>query len=89
MAEAENGAAEAWKPRLKTVYDEKIREAMQEEFKYKNPMQIPRLDKIVLNMGVGEGGAGQQKGPLGARRFDVDRRPAASDDARQELDRGF
>lgn len=56
MSEAavENDAAEAWIPRLKTLYDEKIRAAMQEEFKYKNPMQIPRLDKIVLNMGVGE-----------------------------------
>ncbi|MCI4664169.1 MAG: 50S ribosomal protein L5 [Neomegalonema sp.] len=54
MAEAENGAAEAWAPRLKTLYDDKIRAALQEEFKYKNAMQIPRLDKIVLNMGVGE-----------------------------------
>ena len=32
----------------------KIRAAMKEEFSYKNDMQIPRLDKIVLNMGVGE-----------------------------------
>ncbi|MEL6978270.1 MAG: 50S ribosomal protein L5 [Pseudomonadota bacterium] len=47
-------AAESYTPRLKAVYDEKIRSAMQEEFKYKNAMQTPRLDKIVLNMGVGE-----------------------------------
>ena len=46
--------AEAYVPRLKTLYDDKIRSAMQEEFSYKNAMQIPRLDKIVLNMGVGE-----------------------------------
>jgi len=41
-------------PRLRTFYDETIRKAMQDEFGYKNPMEIPRLDKIVLNMGVGE-----------------------------------
>lgn len=41
-------------PRLKSVYQDKIRAALKEEFGYKNDMQIPRLDKIVLNMGVGE-----------------------------------
>ncbi len=41
-------------PRLKAVYKTTIRAAMKEEFAYKNMMQIPRLDKIVLNMGVGE-----------------------------------
>ena len=41
-------------PRLKTEFREKIRAALKEEFGYKNDMQIPRLDKIVLNMGVGE-----------------------------------
>ena len=41
-------------PRLKAEYKGKIRAAMKEEFGYKNDMMIPRLDKIVLNMGVGE-----------------------------------
>ena len=41
-------------PRLKAEYKGKIRAAMKEEFSYKNAMMIPRLDKIVLNMGVGE-----------------------------------
>ena len=41
-------------PRLKTIYRETIRPALKQEFSYKNDMQIPRLDKIVLNMGVGE-----------------------------------
>ena len=41
-------------PRLKTLYKDTIRAAMKEEFGFKNDMQIPRLDKIVLNMGVGE-----------------------------------
>ena len=41
-------------PRLKTAYKDQFRAALKEEFGYKNDMQIPRLDKIVLNMGVGE-----------------------------------
>ncbi|MFM7654264.1 MAG: 50S ribosomal protein L5 [Paracoccaceae bacterium] len=41
-------------PRFKAMYQAKIRAAMKAEFGYKNDMQIPKLDKIVLNMGVGE-----------------------------------
>ena len=41
-------------PRLKAVFNDTIKPAMKEEFGYKNGMQIPRLDKIVINMGVGE-----------------------------------
>jgi len=41
--------------RLREHYQTAVRELMQEEFKYSNPMQIPRLTKIVVNMGVGEG----------------------------------
>jgi large subunit ribosomal protein L5 len=41
-------------PRLKALYREKIRDALMAEFGYRNVMQIPRLEKIVLNMGVGE-----------------------------------
>jgi large subunit ribosomal protein L5 len=41
-------------PRLKAAYQATFRAALKEEFSYKNEMQIPRLDKIVLNMGVGE-----------------------------------
>jgi len=40
-------------PRLKTDYKDRIRGVMKEEFGYKNDMQIPRLDKIVLNIGCG------------------------------------
>ena len=40
-------------PRLKTTYVDTIRAAMKEEFGYKNDMMIPRLDKIVLNIGCG------------------------------------
>ena len=40
--------------RLKDSYNAEIREAMKKKFGYKNVMQIPKLDKIVINMGVGE-----------------------------------
>jgi len=45
---------ETYTPRFKADYRNRIRAAMKEEFGYKNDMMIPRLDKIVLNMGVGE-----------------------------------
>jgi len=41
-------------PRAKADYKARIRPALMEEFGYKNEMQLPRLDKIVINMGVGE-----------------------------------
>ncbi|NJC05507.1 large subunit ribosomal protein L5 [Sphingomonas kaistensis] len=41
-------------PRLRKDYDERIVKAMTEKFGYKNHMEVPRLDKIVINMGVGE-----------------------------------
>ena len=43
----------AYIPRLKTLYRETIRAALKEEFSYKNDMMIPRLEKIVLNIGAG------------------------------------
>jgi large subunit ribosomal protein L5 len=44
----------AYTPRLQTVYEKEVRAAMQKQFNYKNPMMVPKLDKIVINMGVGE-----------------------------------
>lgn len=41
--------------RLKDYYQESVVPALKEKFKYKNPMEVPRLKKIVVNMGVGEG----------------------------------
>ena len=46
--------AQTYTPRLKADYKDRIRAALKEEFGYGNDMQIPRLDKIVLNMGVGD-----------------------------------
>jgi large subunit ribosomal protein L5 len=54
-------AETAYEPRLKTVYREKIRPALVEQFGYKNPMEVPRVDKIVVNMGVGEAVADSKK----------------------------
>lgn len=42
-------------PKLKKLYREQIVSALHEQFKYANVMQVPRLSKIVVNMGVGEG----------------------------------
>jgi large subunit ribosomal protein L5 len=43
-----------YKPRLKSHYEKVVRDEMSKQFGYKNPMQIPRVEKVVLNMGVGE-----------------------------------
>ena len=52
------GADEAWEmpkesPRLKVKYDEEVVPALQEKFHYENVMQIPKLEKIIINMGLG------------------------------------
>lgn len=48
-------------PRLRSMYEEKVRASLQEQFGYKNPMQVPKLDKIVINVGVGEAVADKKK----------------------------
>ena len=45
--------AEKYVPRLKAHYDSVVRQQLVEKFEYKNSMQVPRLEKIVINMGVG------------------------------------
>jgi len=46
--------ADAYTPRFRKLYDETIVKAMTEKFGYKNVMEVPKITKIVLNMGVGE-----------------------------------
>ena len=41
--------------KLKKIYNEKITKELMDKYKYKSVMQVPRLDKIVINMGIGEG----------------------------------
>jgi len=54
-------AEQAYEPRMKTIYRERIRATMKEQFGYTNEMQVPKLDKIVLNMGIGEAVADSKK----------------------------
>jgi large subunit ribosomal protein L5 len=54
VANANAGLPENYVPRLRKEYDDVIRPALMKEFGYKNVMQVPRITKIVLNMGVGE-----------------------------------
>lgn len=53
--------ADNYIPRLKRDYDERILKAMTEKFGYTNAMAVPRLEKIVLNMGVGEASQDKKK----------------------------
>jgi large subunit ribosomal protein L5 len=55
MAEAQ------YEPRLKTQYRETIAPAMVKEFGYKNALEVPRIEKIVINMGIGEAVADSKK----------------------------
>ena len=48
------GRRSTWRARLKERYDKEVRPALVKEFGFKNPMQAPRLEKIVVNMGLGE-----------------------------------
>ena len=79
--------AATYTPRLKADYKARIRAALKEEFGYKNDMQLPRLDKIVLNMGVGEAVKDTKKVKTAAERADADRRPEGRHHPRQEVDR--
>ena len=51
----------AYRPRLKTEYDKVIVPKLVEQFGYSNRLAVPQLDKIVINMGVGEGVSDQKK----------------------------
>ena len=56
-AQSSNG----YVPRLKARYLEVARPALLEEFKYANPMRVPHIEKVVLNMGIGEATADRKK----------------------------
>jgi len=53
--------ADKYVPRLRKRYDEVIAKAMTERFGYTNPMQVPKIEKITINMGVGEGTQDRKK----------------------------
>jgi large subunit ribosomal protein L5 len=54
-------AEQAYEPRLKSEYRQRIRAAMKEKFGYTNEMQVPKIEKIVVNMGIGEATADSKK----------------------------
>ena len=53
-------------PRMRTKFDEVITQAMTERFGYKNAMEVPRIEKVTLNMGVGEGTQDKKKVTIAA-----------------------
>ncbi len=53
--------ADKYIPRLRMLYDQSIREKLTKQFGYTNRMQVPALDKVVINMGVGEAVADSKK----------------------------
>ena len=63
--------AEKYTPRLRKQYDEKIVAAMTEKFGYKNGMEVPRIEKITLNMGVGEGTQDKKKVTIAAAEMEL------------------
>ena len=72
-------AETAYIPRLKQQYQDVLRGELVKEFGYANPMQVPRLDKVVLNIGVGEGVADSKKVTAAAADLGADRRAEAGD----------
>ena len=58
-------------PRLRGIYDEKIAKAMTEKFGYKNVMEIPKIEKIVINMGVGEATQDKKKVTIAAEEMEL------------------
>ena len=67
QAKAEKPAAETAEPepkgppRLRVYYDKEVRKTLTEKFGYKNGMQVPTIDKVVINMGIGEAVADRKK----------------------------
>ena len=53
--------ADKYTPRMRTTYDDQIVKAMTEKFGYKNRLEVPKIEKITLNMGVGEGTQDRKK----------------------------
>jgi len=63
--------ADKYTPRLRTDYDTRIADAMMEKFGYSNRMEIPRLEKITLNMGVGEASQDKKKVQVAAEEMEL------------------
>src|SRR5829696_5328688 len=60
------GHADGYTPRMRKHYEDVVRPKLIEEFGYKNAMEVPKIDKIVLNMGVGESTGDSKKATVAA-----------------------
>jgi large subunit ribosomal protein L5 len=63
--------ADSYTPRMRKMYDETIAKAMTEKFGYKNVMEVPKIEKIVLNMGVGEATQDKKKVESAAQEMEL------------------
>jgi len=63
--------ADKYIPRSKKLYDENVAKAMVEKFGYKNHMEVPKIEKIVLNMGVGEATQDKKKATSAAEEMEL------------------
>ena len=63
--------ADTYTPRMRKLYDEKIAKAMTEKFGYQNVMEVPKITKIVLNMGVGEATQDKKKVEQAAQEMEL------------------
>jgi large subunit ribosomal protein L5 len=86
----------SYTPRLKAKYEAEIAKAMTEKFGYKNAMEVPKLEKITLNMGVGEASQDKKKVQTAAEEMaliagqkPVITKAAKTDDEARELLRLF
>ena len=74
-------------PRLKERYEQEIAPALQKRFGYKTAMQVPRLEKITLNMGVGDAKQDSNILEAATEQLAHDRRPDAERAPRAQVDR--
>jgi large subunit ribosomal protein L5 len=63
--------ADSYTPRMRSKYDAEIAKAMTEKFGYKNVMEVPKISKIVLNMGVGEATQDKKKVEQAAQEMEL------------------
>jgi large subunit ribosomal protein L5 len=63
--------ADKYLPRMRKKYDDEIVKAMQEKFNYSNHMEVPKITKITLNMGVGEGSQDKKKATTAAAEMEL------------------
>ena len=75
--------------RLKEKYKNEIAPALAKEFDIKNPMAIPKIEKIIVNMGLGEASANAKILDVATEELKVDHGTKACDHQSEKIDRGF